>query len=302
MEKVLVLGSCGFLGNRLVSELIKSCDVVGYDRLPISSVKESERYNYICGNFTDEQNFKEILLENKITAIYHLISTTTPQEGTSLIEREIKDNVIPTVRLLDAAVECGVNKIIFTSSGGTVYGDNGDLHSENEVTNPICSYGVQKMTIEAILRLYSHVHNLKVRIARIANPYGALMREGQTQGIIPIFLKKLYSNEGVTVYGNTKRDYVHVFDVIRALESLLWYEGKEQVFNIGSGKGIYLKDLIRILEELSGKKFASIQYKDIRGCDVLENALDISLTAKELNWKPEISLIEGIKKTIELIK
>ena len=153
MEKVLVLGSCGFLGNRLVSELIKSCDVVGYDRLPASGIKESERYHYVCGNFTEEQNFKEILLENKITAIYHLISTTTPYEGTTQTEREIKENIIPTVRLLDVAVECGVNKIIFASSGGTVYGDNSNLHTENEATNPICSYGVQKMAIEAMLRL-----------------------------------------------------------------------------------------------------------------------------------------------------
>ena len=302
MEKVLVLGSCGFLGNRLVSELIKSCDVVGYDRLPALGIKESERYHYVCGNFTEEQNFKEILLENKITAIYHLISTTTPHEGTTQTEREIKENIIPTVRLLDAAVECGVNKIIFASSGGTVYGDNSNLHTENEATNPICSYGVQKMAIEAMLRLYSHVHNLKVRIARIGNPYGALMREGQTQGIIPIFLKKLYSNEGVTVYGNTKRDYIHVSDVIRALEILLRYDGKEQIFNIGSGKGIYLKDLIKALEDLSGRKFALVQYEDIRGCDVLESILDISLAEKELNWRPEISLEEGIKKTIELIK
>lgn len=302
MDKVLVLGSCGFLGNRLVSELVKSCHVVGYDRLPVSNIEETERYHYICGNFTQEQNFKEIMLKNKITAVYHLISTTTPQEGTSSVEREITENMIPTVRLLDAAVECGVNKIIFASSGGTVYGDNANLHKENEATTPICSYGVQKMAIEATLRLYSYVHKLQVRIARIGNPYGALMREGQTQGIIPIFLKKLYSNEGITVYGNTKRDYIYVSDVIRALVSLLHYEGNEQVFNISSGKSIYLTDLIKALEDLSGRKFASIQYKDIRGCDVLESVLDISLAAKELNWAPEVSLAEGIKRTIELIK
>ena len=93
MEKVLVLGACGFLGNSLVSELVKSCDVVGYDRLPFSNINESERYHYVCGNFTQEQNFKSILLENKITAIYHLISTTTPQEGTSQTEREIMENI-----------------------------------------------------------------------------------------------------------------------------------------------------------------------------------------------------------------
>jgi len=301
MGKVLVLGAEGFIGSCLVSELVKNYEVVGYDRLLVSNKMELENYHYVSGNFTEEQNFSRILRANDISAIYHLISTTTPKVGTSQIEQEIESNILPTIRLLDAAAECGVNKIIFSSSGGTVYGDNPKTHSEDETLAPICSYGTQKMVIEGYLRLYSHIHNLSVRIARIGNPYGSLMRKGQTQGIIPIFLQKLHSNEGITVYGNTMRDYIHISDVIRALVLLLQYKGSEQVFNIASGKGTYINDLIRMLEDVSGKKFTSIQYEDIRSCDVPENVLDISLAKKELSWEPRISLREGIKRTIDLV-
>lgn len=297
---ILILGSSGFIGNRLARQLSKTDPVVGYSRNSSDSLLSFPNYSHITGDFTTEQRFASILREQSVSCIYHCISTTTPQTGTAHALSEVQENLLPTLRLLEAAVACGVERVIFVSSGGTVYGEqrNASGHREDDPLSPICSYGAQKASIEAYLDIYHHVHGLNTIIARVSNPYGFDPRANRSQGIIPIFLRALYEGRGITLFGDTVRDYIHVDDVIHALARLKDYAGTGRIFNIGSGKGVRLQQLVRMIEELAQKPFQSIQYEPIRDCDVTSNVLDIGYIRQELQWEPGIELRDGILRLI----
>ncbi|MDN0033678.1 NAD-dependent epimerase/dehydratase family protein [Oscillibacter valericigenes] len=300
MKTILVLGANGFIGSHLVSQLLVSHRVVGYGSRPTSVQPESEQYHYIYGDFLREQNFEQILRTHQITDVYHLISTTTPKIGTAHAERELQENLLPTIRLLEAAVACGIKRIIFPSSGGTVYGEyRGRPHREEDALLPTCSYGVQKMTVEAYLRLYAQLHGLDAIIARIGNPYGCCMQEFRAQGVIPVLIRALKKGRKITLYGDTVRDYVFIGDVTDALVRLLDYTGNQRIFNIASGQGTRLYEVVKLVEAAAGKTFPTVEMEEIRSCDVAESILDISRAEQELGWAPQVSLPWGIELTCQ---
>lgn len=284
----------------MARQLLKTNRVVGYSRNASDPLLSFPNYSHITGDFTTEHQFSSILSEQRVSCIYHCISTTTPQTGTAQALSEVQENLLPTLRLLEAAVNCGVERLIFVSSGGTVYGEQRrtSKHRECDLLLPICSYGAQKASIEAYLSVYHHIHGLNTIIARVSNPYGFDTRANRSQGIIPIFLRALHEGQGITLFGDTVRDYIHVEDVINALVRLKDYAGKGRIFNIGSGKGVRLQQLVLMIEELAQKKFQSIQYEPIRDCDVTSNILDVEYIQQELQWKPRIDLKEGILQLI----
>lgn len=300
MDRILVLGSNGFIGSHLVQNLISSCFVVGYDAPNTESLLQHENYRHIASNFCTEEHFAEILSTYNISAVYHFICTSTPQDGTDHLEDEILSNILPTIRLLNACVSAGVKRVIFASSGGTVYGENTAFTSctENDRLRPICSYGIQKEMIESYLLLFNHMHNLDISIARIANPYGPGVRLGRTQGIVPILLRNLLADQPAILYGETVRDYLYIDDLTSALVKLLHYEGETNVFNIGSGVGVSLSSLVNQIEHIVGKNFCHVKKINIRKCDVHINILDVSKAKQELQWEAHISLEEGIQKTL----
>lgn len=304
MKNVLVLGANGFIGSHLVRTLLSENKVVGYDALGTTDIFQSPNYTHIAGNFCCEQEFSRILSKYHISIVYHMICTTIPASGTEHVEREIQQNIIPTVRLLESCVQCGVERFIFTSSGGTVYGEGKESvsHIESEPLQPICSYGVQKMTIEGYMRLYEHMHGIRTIAMRLSNPYGFCIQSGRKQGIIPIFLQKIMQNEPVTVFGDTTRDYLYIDDAISALFKVLTYNGKEHVFNVGSGIGTELNRLIKLIECVTKQEFSAIGWREIRSCDVDKNVLNVSMTKKELEWYPKMSLEDGIACTFQKMK
>lgn len=298
MENILILGANGFIGTKLVESLLQQeHHVVGYEKYESSVVHE--KYHHLCGDYCNEEDFARILRDHNITAVYHLICTTVPKEGTAEVEQEILQNLLPTVRLLEAAANCGVERVIFASSGGTVYGDSdvGHKHREEEPLRPCCSYGAQKAAVESYLQMYRQMRGLNTLTARISNPYGVCLQLGRTQGIIPILMQRLHNGEEITLYGDTVRDYIYIDDAIAALVKLLTYDGEESVFNIGFGEGTRLHDLVGWVEREMGKTFAAIHEQEIRKCDVVHSVLDNSLAMRELSWNPTTGLVDGIRKT-----
>jgi len=293
MKNVLVLGSNGFIGHHLVNRLLLEYNVIGYDRI---APNVSLPYPFIQSDFTQDEKFEDILLSFRIDTVFHLISSTIPCQESKQIIREIEENIIPTVKFLEAMNNTGAKRIIFCSSGGTIYGESkGKPHLCTDNIEPICSYGIQKAVIEHYLGLYNKLYNIKGLIARISNPYGMLTLQNRTQGVIPIFISKLLLKEPIILYGETLRDYIHINDVIEALNKLGQYEKEKKIFNIGTGIPTSLKDLIKLLERVTKRKFVDIIKKDKRNYDVYENSLDISDTVNELDWQPKISLEEGVQ-------
>ena len=297
MLRFLVLGSSGFIGSYLVRSLLQEGhEVYGYNRTA-SNERPQGCYFGLVGDFSSETKFQQLLTDLKIDIVVHLISTSVPQIGTQHVEREIMENVIPTVRLLEAMSKCATKRIIYSSSGGTVYGERDNKAGIISNTNPICSYGIYKLSIEKYLSLYHRMHGIDFRIARISNPYGLTMRN-TVQGIIPIFIRNILSGREISLFGDTVRDYVHINDLVDCLQKLIFYYGKYRTFNIGSGYGVHLNQVVEMIEKIANKRFNHVHRCPIRTCDVKKNVLDISLTKAELNWEPKVSLQEGIEDLV----
>lgn len=293
MKRALILGGTGFIGQHLAEALQRNCHVSIYGR-----TKTNDRFPFIEGNFSEETNFERLLADGSVDVVYHLVSTTVPKEDTEDIAQEVNDNVLPTLRLLETMRKTVTPRLIFVSSGGTVYGEaSGAAHTVDDCCKPICGYGMQKLVIEEYLAFYRRRYGLNCRVARLSNPYGLPSKKPRGQGIIPIFLEKLAKGEPIMLYGDTVRDYIHIEDAVAALVSISEYTGEAHCLNIGSGNPVRLTELVYMMEEITGKHFSRIEQKPIRACDVMENVLDISETVCELNWQPQISLAVGIERT-----
>ncbi|WP_455631185.1 NAD-dependent epimerase/dehydratase family protein [Megamonas sp.] len=298
--KILVLGGTGFLGSFLCEYLLKYGHEVGIYKRKNSNnlnIKSCEKYLHIVfGNFIEENNFDKII--KGYDCVYHLISNTVPSLNKPM--NDIEFTIKPTLKLLDACVKNNIKKIIFFSSGGTVYGIPKSIPiKETHPTDPISSYGIHKLMIEKYLEFYYRMYGLDYTILRIANPYGPRQKPFSNQGLIANILGKYLAHQTIDIWGDgsSVRDYVYVTDVIEASIKILNYTGKEKIFNIGSGKGDSINDIINIIENIVNHKL-DIQRLESRKQDVPVNILDIDLIKKELNWQPRIGLDIGIKNMI----
>jgi UDP-glucose 4-epimerase len=303
--KCVVLGGGGFLGSHACDVLLsQGCRVrvfekqyVGKENIhhAISDIEWTE------GDFTNEAHVLEAV--QGMDYIIHAIGTTLPKDSNENPVYDISSNVISTLHLLEAAKEAGVKKIIFFSSGGTVYGIPQRIPiSEDHPTDPISSYGIQKLTIEKYLKLYHYLHGLDYAIMRMSNPYGERQRPVASQGAVAVFLYKALKGEPVEIWGDgsVTRDYIHVSDVADVIPLLLRYEGKNKLFNIGSGRGLSLLDLINTFERVIGRPI-DVCFAPARAFDVPVNILDNSLAQRELKWTPRIDLDEGARRTIKFL-
>lgn len=300
--KCLILGGGGFIGSHVCETLLKA----GYS----VRVFEKERVNkdnlknilsdieWVEGDFTNKSQVREVV--RGVDFIVHAICTTLPQTSNQNPAYDISTNLISTLHLLDAAKEAGVKKIIFFSSGGTVYGIPRKIPiPEDHPTDPIVSYGIQKLAIEKYLRLYQHLYGVDYSIMRISNPYGRRQRPEASQGVVTVFLHKALKGEEIEIWGDgsVTRDYLYISDVAEAVLKLLEYRGENRIFNAGSGKGLSLLDLIRMIEKTIGRP-VDVSFTPARPFDVPVNILDISRVKKELSWHPEIDLEEGLRLTM----
>jgi len=197
-----------------------------------------------------------------------------------------------------------VPKIIFISSGGTVYGD--PVYTpidENHPTNPTVSYGIVKLAIEKYLLLYKNLYGISATILRVSNPFGERQRIETAQGAVGVFISRALKNQPIDIWGDGEvvRDYVYVSDVAEAFAKALAYTGTQSIFNISSGCGTSLNQLINKIEQVIGHKVVK-NYLPFRPFDAPISVLDNSLAQKELAWSPTISIDVGIVKTINWMK
>lgn len=299
MENCLILGAGGYMGRSLCKQLCNDYHIVAYDKYFPQDLLNLKNIEFVQGDFVSEGNFSNLLREIKI--VIHLISTTLPVDGTDNILREIDENIKPTACLLEAISKSSVERIVFSSSGGTVYGDTNDtINRIDSPHNPRSTYGLQKSIIEKLLLFYSQKYQFRAEIMRITNPYGIGQDSQKPQGVIPILIRKLYLHEPVAVYGDQNtRDYLYMGDLMNAFEKMLSYNGVQSCFNIGTGINITVPELIFHIERISGKSFTAIRYLPARSCDVTHTLLNVEDSWSELGWKPTVSLDEGIRLIID---
>ncbi len=304
--RVSILGAAGFIGTNLIMSLM--CD----DANEILAVDESKDYFCECVrkpnvrlrecSFHAGADFKTLLAGQEI--VYHLVSTNNPTCSNYNIGKDIAENILISVNILDACVANNVRKVIFISSGGTVYGDKAVCPiKESDITNPINTYGIQKLTIEKLLYLYHHMHGLDYSIVRLANPYGPHQRPNGKLGVVTTFAYKALRNEILTVYGdgNVVRDYIYIDDAVNGIIRIADNRSNEKVFNLGSGKGTRVNQVIDIIQRVLERDIA-VEYVASRSVDVPANVLDITKYRTVFGVRDITSLEKGIRRTLDYLE
>ncbi len=229
----------------------------------------------------------------------HLVSTTLPKSSNDDPIYDVSSNLVATLQMLNLMREQGIPKIVFISSGGTVYGRPQYLPiDESHPTEPMVSYGITKLAIEKYLLMYQALYRIKAIILRVANPYGERQRIETAQGAVGVFLRRALQGESIEVWGDgsIERDFLHVSDVADAFAKAVMYSGPESVFNVSSGVGTSINELVAVIERVLGRKVQRVT-KPGRAFDVPVSVLSNEAARRELGWQPCIHLDEGIART-----
>lgn len=301
-KNILVLGGCGFIGSHVVDRFLAAGDSVRVlsrnpeiFRLPLAEV------DYRFGDLRNQ-----VFLENCLTGIdivVHLVSSTTPKESNEDMVFDIESNLVHSVLTLQCCVKVGVEKLVFVSSGGAIYGNPLTCPvTEKSSTSPLCSYGVVKLAIEQYLAMFESLYGLNSVTLRVANPFGPRQNPLGSQGVVAAVLHKMHKGAPIILWGDGSvvRDFFYVQDLADAIYNAAKIETKSRVFNIGSGVGLSLRDLLIIIRREIEIDF-EIQYEPGRSFDVKEIYLDISKAKMELCWKPEKSMGDALRETWKFI-
>lgn len=298
-----MLGGSGFLGSYVVDALCEAgYNVSSFDRYPERFRGKNEKIDFHQADFGNRGEL-ELILKRGIDFVFHLVSSTIPQSSNDDPMFDVQSNVIESIALLEMCVKYSVKKIIFISSGGTVYGMPEKMPiSETHPTLPLCSYGITKLTIENYLHLFYVLHGLKYSVLRLSNPYGPRQDPLGKQGAVAVFMNKILRGEEVIVWGDGSvvRDYIHASDFARSCVVMLDSD-KTGVYNVGAGKGTSINELIFLLEQVLDRK-AKVKYLPGRGFDVPALYLDCSRIQHEYGWQPQIDFMLGLREMSQWMK
>jgi UDP-glucose 4-epimerase len=297
-----VFGGSGFLGQRLCRQLLAA----GFT---VRSVSRTGRPKGDAQPWWSQVNWLSADIGTDTAApalsgadlLFHLACSTYPSTSNLDAAFDLESNLVGSVRMFQTAVKCNVRRLIFISSGGTVYG----LPQQNPIpethpTNPICSYGIQKLAIEKYLYLFRELKDLDSVVLRVSNLYGEFQNLERPLGAVSHFTHRAVAGNPIDIWGDggVRRDYIHADDVVSALLKSITYQGPEHLFNIGSGRSVSLNQLLDLIKQRVGKEIV-VNYSPARRFDVQENVLDITRAAKELGWRPSISLETGLDRLLE---
>jgi UDP-glucose 4-epimerase len=305
---ILILGADGFLGSNLAKSLIKDgkYKIRAFDLFRDGINRNldgfEKKLEIFSGNFLNREDIKKSL--DDIDYAFHFISLTTP--GSSIKDPliDVETNIRGTIVLLEECVKAKVKKVIFSSSGGAIYGNQEkEKLSEDDPQNPISPYAISKLTIEKYLEYYRLNFELDYLILRYSNPYGPGQNIVGSQGIIPIFLNLVKQGKPITIFGDGKnmRDYIFIDDAIEATKKIAFKENtKFRIYNVGKGYGTTINEVVDAIQRATGKKI-SIKKTPARSVDVRRVVLDTRRVEKEISFFSDTSLEEGIERTWDWI-
>lgn len=295
--RALVLGGCGFIGSHIVDALLKE----GHDVRVLDLAEERFRdalagVDYRYADLHDKKALTDAL--QGVDVVYHAAHSTVPDSSNFDPEGDIASNLIGAIHLLEVMKEQGVSRVVYLSSGGTVYGVPETLPIlEDHPLNPICSYGVVKVAIEKYLFMYQRLYGLRPTVLRASNPYGPRQGSVGVQGVIPTFLYAIAEGRPLEVWGdgNIARDYIYVKDLAR-LCVMAGASSVTGVFNAGSGTEQSINELICKMSGLLDV-VPTVSYREGRSFDIPNTVLDVSRARTTFGWSPKMSLDEGIPDT-----
>lgn len=302
--RCLVLGGGGFIGLNLSARLFElGAEVKCFGRSCSVPGALDHRMEMVKGTFDDRVAVATAVQGQDF--VFHLISGSVPASSNHDPAAELTGGPLATIHLLDICRSANVRKIIFASSGGTVYGVPTRVPIlESDPLEPIAAYGISKILIEKYLHLYKYLHGLDYHALRIANPYGKYQLGHKKQGVVATIIHRALTKRPVEVWGTGEvtRDFIHVNDVVDAFLAALSYSGRHRVMNVGSGVGTtinkVLADVANALEVGSLPRIVRIG----RAVDVPINVLDTSLLTTETGWQPRVSWDHGLRDTVNWMR
>ena len=302
--KLLVTGASGFLGSILTPRLAAAGhDIVALTRtLPSHRDDAPRRVTWVQGDLGSPHDAAECV--DRVDTVVHLAWTNTPLTSNAHLPSDAGANMLPTLTLLEAIRETGTRPhVVFASSGGTVYGPSSDRRPfrETDMCHPQSSYAIQKLAVEHYLRMASEHGWLTATVLRMGNPYGVLLPPERMQGFIGTAVSQLRAGSAIRVFGSPQnvRDYVHVDDVSRALDATIRPTDAFDVFNIGSGTGHSVEDVVQLIAELEGGE-VDVKYEHPAAADDLPSwvVLDSGKARDVLGWSAEITLGAGLDRLL----
>lgn len=258
--KILVLGGDGFIGSHFVDKAISlRHHVTVFDRFHNDVSKNlqhhREKIKCIAGELANRQQLQKALQGQDI--VYHFICATDPITSWDDPFIEIEENLKYSVQLFELAAACGVKKIVFPSSGGTIYGPQCDSITEKTLPRPFSPYGITKLATEHFLYYFRERTGIATDIYRIGNAYGPRQPMDRPQGVIAVWMGKILREANIEIYGcrNTLRDYIYVEDIVYLLTHSLRDLSSSDTYNLGTGKGVSTFDLLDIYYKVIDEPF-----------------------------------------------
>jgi len=305
-DNILVTGGAGFIGSHVVNALIeKNIMPIVVDNLSSGKIENLDpRALFYQQDITDDEMMEKIFMLHKPKCVFHLAAQISVSNSVKDPIEDARINIIGSLKLLEFSVKYGVEKFIFSSTGGAIYGDDVSEipTSENEFPKPISPYGIAKFSVENYLRFYNYQHGLKYAVLRYANVYGPRQDPHGEAGVVAIFSERMLKDDEVIIFGDGEniRDYVYVTDVASA--NLLAMEKLEnEVVNICTGVGTSVNELFAALKKSTGYSKEPI-HADPRPGDLRKSILSWEKAKNLMGWKPSVRLNDGLVKTVEFFR
>lgn len=301
MNKALVIGGNGFIGSHLVDGLVDhNWEVTVFDLIARQDDGAIPGYQFIQGDPGNPALSIETVIEKTgADVVFHLAWSSIHESSLQNPAEDLVTNVTPSIRIIETCTKFA-KKLIFLSSGGTVYGPTNEKNiPETHPLNPISPYGIGKLTVEKYLEMYHYLHGLDYAVLRPSAPFGPRQDHLKRQGAVAVFLYKVSQGSPVTIWGdgNNIRDFFYITDLIDAI--ILCADQplqNKRIFNVGGTEGISLNRLLSQVESVTGKK-AIKDLQPARPFDPTRIVLDTTCIRRELGWEPKVSFPEGVQKT-----
>lgn len=298
-SRAIVTGGAGFIGSHLVDALLAG----GVHVTVIDDLSSGQARNVAAGadlreiDVVDRDAVDAVFADVRPNAVYHLAAQASVVASVADPGRDCAVNVQGTLNVLDAATKIEV-PLVFTSTGGALYGDEAPLPTaEDRIPAPLSPYGASKWAGEAYVRTWSLSSDVPHAVCRLGNVYGPRQNPHGEAGVVAIFSHHLHACKEPKLYGHGKptRDYIYVSDVVSALIAA---SGKSGTFNVATSIQTDVLTLWEELKEISGSD-VTLQLADLRPGELQRSCLDISLAKRELGWSPQVELADGLRRTYE---